>query len=193
MLYMEIDQGTCFGRITERFEVAEAEETSKCSPCWRSISKRLNDARLNFGIVRKMPRMHRELSEKFVIKCFAGQRLSSRLRRERMTEICSDKHFKWNTKTIEHDCSQFYLSRSFLAAGCVALCVLHWSICLHVYLLIDLMQIWRLLISINWISSTKEMNPITRKSTSKLVMQPSFRAVGQTHAECMGDIWKTRK
>ena len=27
---------------------------------------------------------------------------------------------------------------------------------------IDLMQIWRLLISINWISSTKEMNPITR-------------------------------
>ena len=25
------------------------------------------------------------------------------------------------------------------------------------------------------------MNPITRKSMSKLVMQPSFRAVGQTH------------
>ena len=37
---------------------------------------------------------------------------------------------------------------------------------------IDLMQIWRLLISINWISSTKEMNPITRTS---IVMQPSFR------------------
>ena len=35
------------------------------------------------------------------------------------------------------------------------------------------MQIWMLLISINK-SSTKEMNPIT---------QPSFRAVGQTHAE----------
>ena len=32
------------------------------------------------------------------------------------------------------------------------------------------MQIWQLLISINWISSTKEMNPITRKSMSKLVM-----------------------
>ena len=46
----------------------------------------------------------------------------------------------------------------------------------------ELMQIWRLLISINWISSTKEM----RKSVSKLVMQPSFRAVGQTHAE-----WQT--
>ena len=30
------------------------------------------------------------------------------------------------------------------------------------------------------------MNPITRKSMSKLVMQPSFRAVGQTHAE-----WQT--
>ena len=41
------------------------------------------------------------------------------------------------------------------------------------------MQIWWLLISRNWISSTKE---IRRKSVSKLVMQPSFRAVGQTHA-----------
>ena len=51
---------------------------------------------------------------------------------------------------------------------------------------IDLMQIWWLLISINWISLTKEMNPITRKSMSKLVMQPSFRAVGQTHTK-----WKT--
>ena len=40
--------------------------------------------------------------------------------------------------------------------------------------------------SINWISSTKAMNSITRKSMSKLVMQPSFRAVGQTHAE-----WQT--
>ena len=40
---------------------------------------------------------------------------------------------------------------------------------------IDLMLIWRLLISINWILSTKEMNPITRKSVSKLVTQPSFR------------------
>ena len=49
-----------------------------------------------------------------------------------------------------------------------------------IYCRINLMQIWRLLISINWISSTKEMNPITRKSMSKLVMQPSFRAVGQT-------------
>ena len=35
-------------------------------------------------------------------------------------------------------------------------------------------------------SSTKEMNPITRKSMSKLVLQPSFRAVGQTHAK-----WQT--
>ena len=31
---------------------------------------------------------------------------------------------------------------------------------------------------------TKEMNPITRKTVSKLlVTQPSFRAVDQTHAE----------
>ena len=30
------------------------------------------------------------------------------------------------------------------------------------------------------------MNPITRKSVSKLVTQPSFRAVGLTHAE-----WQT--
>ena len=30
------------------------------------------------------------------------------------------------------------------------------------------------------------MNPITRKSMSKLVIQPSFRAVGQTHVE-----WQT--
>ena len=48
------------------------------------------------------------------------------------------------------------------------------------------MQIWRLLVSINWISSTKEMNPITWKSISKLAMKPSFRSVGQTHAE-----WQT--
>ena len=52
-----------------------------------------------------------------------------------------------------------------------------------VYVAIDLMQIWRLLISINCISSTKEMNPITRKSVFKLVKRPSFRAVGQTHAK----------
>ena len=32
-----------------------------------------------------------------------------------------------------------------------------------------LMQKWWMLISINWISSSKEMNPITRKSISKLV------------------------
>ena len=38
------------------------------------------------------------------------------------------------------------------------------------------MQIWALLISIHKISLTKEMNPITRKSMSKLVIQPSFRA-----------------
>ena len=44
---------------------------------------------------------------------------------------------------------------------------------------LPIMQIWRLLISINWISSIKEM----RKSMSKLVMQPSFRAVGHTHAK----------
>ena len=41
--------------------------------------------------------------------------------------------------------------------------------------IIDLMQIWRLLISINWISSTKEMNSITRKSMSKLVKFQSCR------------------
>ena len=38
---------------------------------------------------------------------------------------------------------------------------------------IDFMQIWRLLITINWIASTKEMNSITRKSVSKLVTQPT--------------------
>ena len=48
---------------------------------------------------------------------------------------------------------------------------------------IDLMKIWRRLISINWISSAKEINPIMRKSMSKLVIQPSFRALGQTHAK----------
>ena len=31
--------------------------------------------------------------------------------------------------------------------------------------------------------SISTLNPITRKSMSKLVIQPSFRAVGQTHAE----------
>ena len=41
---------------------------------------------------------------------------------------------------------------------------------------LDFMQIWRLLISINWISLTKEINPITRKSVSKLVTRPSFIA-----------------
>ena len=52
---------------------------------------------------------------------------------------------------------------------------------------IDLiMHIWRLLLSINWISSIKEINPITRKSMAKLVTQPSFRVVGQTHTE-----WQT--
>ena len=34
--------------------------------------------------------------------------------------------------------------------------------------------------------TTKEMNPIMRKSVSKLVMQPRFRAVGQTHVK-----WQT--
>ena len=45
-----------------------------------------------------------------------------------------------------------------------------------------------LIISINWISSTEEMKTIMRKSMSKLVMQPGFRAVGQTRR--MVDIWK---
>ena len=48
--------------------------------------------------------------------------------------------------------------------------------------IIDLMQIWRLLISINWTSSTKELSPITRKSVSKLVTLPSFRC-WRIHAE----------
>ena len=48
------------------------------------------------------------------------------------------------------------------------------------------MQKWWLLISINQISSTKEMNPIMRKCMSKLVIQPSFKAVGQKAVE-----WKT--
>ena len=39
------------------------------------------------------------------------------------------------------------------------------------------------LISGHLISSTKEMSPITRKSMRELVTQPSFRAVGQTHAK----------
>ena len=42
-------------------------------------------------------------------------------------------------------------------------------------------------ISINWISSTKEMNPITRKGVSKLVIQ--FQSSWpNTHK--MADIWK---
>ena len=45
------------------------------------------------------------------------------------------------------------------------------------------LQSWQLLISINYISLTKEMNPITRNNMSNLVRQPNFRAVGQTHAE----------
>ena len=45
---------------------------------------------------------------------------------------------------------------------------------------------WQLLISINVISSKKWTNPITRKTMSKLVIQPSFRAVGQEPAK-----WKT--
>ena len=35
------------------------------------------------------------------------------------------------------------------------------------------------------------MNPITRKSMSKLVMQPSFRAVAKSGG--MADTWKTQK
>ena len=52
------------------------------------------------------------------------------------------------------------------------------------------MQIWRLLISINWILSTKEMNPITRNhvkisNTAKLQScRPNTRG--------MVDIWKVR-
>ena len=42
---------------------------------------------------------------------------------------------------------------------------------LLVFFSIDLMQIWQLLISINWISSTKLSNLITRKSMSKLGIQ----------------------
>ena len=38
------------------------------------------------------------------------------------------------------------------------------------------MQIWQLLISISWISSTKEMNPITRKSVSKLANTAKFQS-----------------
>ena len=48
-------------------------------------------------------------------------------------------------------------------------------------LTIDLMQIWQPLVSKQWISSIKEI--IARKSVSKLVTQPRFTAVGQTHAE----------
>ena len=50
----------------------------------------------------------------------------------------------------------------------------------------DLMQKWRLIISINLILSTKEIKPNTKKSVPKLLRQPRFRAVGQTHAE-----WQT--
>ena len=45
---------------------------------------------------------------------------------------------------------------------------------------------WRVVSSASLISPTKEMNPITRKSVSNLVIQPSFRAVGQKAAE-----WQT--
>ena len=34
------------------------------------------------------------------------------------------------------------------------------------------------------ISSTRELNPIARKSMSRLVIQPHFRKVGQTHEKC---------
>ena len=47
-------------------------------------------------------------------------------------------------------------------------------VCLHDC--IDLMQVWWLLISINWISSTKEMNLIARKSMSKLVSVAKFQS-----------------
>ena len=51
------------------------------------------------------------------------------------------------------------------------------------------MQKWQLLISIKLTSSTKE-NPTTRKSMSKLVMQPSFRSVGQKAAGWHGsEAW----
>ena len=40
--------------------------------------------------------------------------------------------------------------------------------------------------AVAFISSSKQMNPITRKSMSKLIIQPSFRAVGQKLAE-----WQT--
>ena len=56
----------------------------------------------------------------------------------------------------------------------------------------DLMQIWRRLISINWISSTKEMNFITRKSMSKLVTTAKFQSCWP-NTRGMVDIWKTRK
>ena len=46
--------------------------------------------------------------------------------------------------------------------------------------LVDLMQKLRLLISINLVSSTKEMNPITRKSMSRLVTQSILRALKHT-------------
>ena len=52
---------------------------------------------------------------------------------------------------------------------------------------------WQLLININLISSTKEMNLITRESVSKLVTQPSFRAVGQRSTKCQTFAKKKRK
>ena len=42
---------------------------------------------------------------------------------------------------------------------------------------------WRVVSSASLISSTKEMNPITRKSVSNLVIQPSLRVVGQKATE----------
>ena len=45
---------------------------------------------------------------------------------------------------------------------------------------------WRLFIEISLISTATEMNAITRKSMSKLVIQPNFRAVGQKLLE-----WQT--
>ena len=48
----------------------------------------------------------------------------------------------------------------------------------------EIMQRWRLLISINLISSTKAMKPtITRKVMSRLLIQPSCSEEGQTQAE----------
>ena len=49
--------------------------------------------------------------------------------------------------------------------------------------IIDLFELWPLIISIDLFSSDEEMNAIVRKSMPNLVIWLCFRAAGETHAK----------